>query len=56
VPKPLFVVVSGLAGSGKTSVAKPLADALGLRLISKDTIKESLFDAVDMAGGSGRRP
>jgi cytidylate kinase len=33
-----FVVVSGLAASGKTSVAQPLAQALGVPLISKDAI------------------
>jgi thymidylate kinase len=44
----LFVVVSGLAAAGKTSVAEPLADMLGVRLISKDAIKEALFDAVGL--------
>jgi hypothetical protein len=48
--KPLFVIVSGLAASGKTTVAEPLAHALGVRLISKDAIKESLFDAVGFGG------
>jgi predicted kinase len=43
---PPFVVVSGLAASGKTSVAEPLARALGVRFIAKDAIKEALFDAV----------
>jgi predicted kinase len=43
---PLVVVVTGLAGSGKTTVAKPLADALDVPLISKDAIKEALFAAV----------
>jgi len=46
----LFVVVSGLAASGKTTVAEPLAAALGIRSISKDVIKESLFDAVGFGG------
>ena len=46
----LFVVVSGLAGSGKTSLAKPLAKALGLPLISKDAIKEALFEAFGHGG------
>jgi predicted kinase len=41
-----FVVVSGLPGSGKTTLAAPLAVELGLPLIAKDTIKESLFDAL----------
>ena len=49
-PVALFVVVSGLPASGKTSVAQPLAEALGVRLISKDAIKEVLFDAVGFGG------
>lgn len=49
-PSPPFVVVSGLAASGKTSVAQPLAQALRLRLISKDAIKEALFEAVGSGG------
>ena len=39
-----YVVVSGAPGSGKTLLARPLAAALGLPLLSKDTIKEALFD------------
>jgi predicted kinase len=41
-----YVVVSGLPGSGKTVVARPLAAALGMPLIVKDTIKEALWDAL----------
>jgi predicted kinase len=47
---PIFVVVSGLAASGKTSLAEPLAQALGLPFISKDAIKEALFEAVGYGG------
>lgn len=47
---PPFVVVSGLAASGKTAVAQPLAQALGVQLISKDVIKEALFDALGFGG------
>jgi deoxyadenosine/deoxycytidine kinase len=47
---PPFVVVSGLVASGKTAVAQPLAHALGIPLISKDAIKEALFDALWFGG------
>jgi hypothetical protein len=47
---PPFVVVSGLAASGKTALAEPLAQALGVPLISKDAIKEALFEAVGYGG------
>ena len=39
----VYVVVSGLPGSGKTTVARGLAAALRLPLFSKDTIKEALM-------------
>jgi predicted kinase len=41
-----IVVVHGIPGTGKSTIARPLADALGLGLIAKDTIKESLWDAL----------
>ncbi len=41
-----LVVVTGLAASGKTTVAVPLAEALGVPLISEEAIKEALFEAV----------
>src|SRR5262245_37240382 len=40
------VMVSGAPGAGKSTVAKPLAEALGFALLSKDLIKETLFDAL----------
>jgi predicted kinase len=42
----MFVVVSGLPGSGKSTIAPPLAAALGLPLIARDSIKEALWDAL----------
>jgi predicted kinase len=41
-----LVVVSGAPGAGKTTLAVPLAAALGFPLLSKDVIKETLFDAL----------
>jgi predicted kinase len=39
-----LVYVSGAPGSGKTSLAAPLAIELGYALLSKDRIKETLHD------------
>ena len=41
-----IVVVSGAPGAGKSSLAEPLAIALGFPLLSKDQIKEVLYDAL----------
>jgi predicted kinase len=41
-----LVYVSGAPGSGKTSLAVPLATELGYALLTKDRIKETLHDAL----------
>ena len=41
-----FVVVSGLPGSGKTTLGRALSERLGLPLIDKDDILECLFDVL----------
>jgi predicted kinase len=44
VEAPLVLVVTGPPAAGKTTIARELAAHLGLPLIAKDTIKETLFD------------
>jgi len=48
-PVRLVVLVTGLPGSGKSTVAGQLAVLLGLPLISKDAIKEALWDVLGEA-------
>lgn len=43
---PLVVLVTGVPASGKSSIAGPLAEALELPLLSKDVVKEALFDVL----------
>jgi len=45
-PRRRFVLVSGAPAAGKTTLARALAPLLGLSLIAKDDIKETLFDAL----------
>ncbi len=42
----IVVVVTGLPASGKTTLSRRLSEALRLPLLSKDLIKESLFDVL----------
>ena len=50
----LFVVVTGLPGSGKTTLGRSLAAALELPFIDKDDILETLFDHVGVASRQDR--
>jgi hypothetical protein len=49
-----FIVVSGLPGSGKTTVGRRLAQALGLPLLDKDDILEALFDSLGVGDDQWR--
>jgi predicted kinase len=41
----VYVLVGGVPGSGKTTLARRLAPQLGLPLIAKDDVKEALMEA-----------
>jgi len=51
----LFVVISGLPGSGKTTLGRQLALALGLPLIDKDDILDALFESKGIGDAAWRR-
>jgi predicted kinase len=46
-----IVLVSGPPGAGKSTLAVPLAAQLGFPLLTKDTIKEAIWDALDPPPG-----
>jgi predicted kinase len=42
--RPLVIVVGGLAGTGKSTLATALADALGAELLRTDVFRQDIFD------------
>jgi predicted kinase len=46
VTTPILIVVNGLSGTGKTGLARRLAEDLSLPCIGNDQLKEVLFDTV----------
>ena len=43
--QPTVIAVTGLPGTGKTSMARAIAGELGLRVVSADAVRQSLFGA-----------
>jgi adenylylsulfate kinase-like enzyme len=50
-----LVIISGLPASGKTTLARKLAPALGLSLFDKDDILEGLYEALGIGDADWRR-
>lgn len=50
-----LIVVTGLPGSGKTTLARALAERYAMPLIAKDTIKEPLLDVLGAASPAESR-
>ena len=50
-----FIVVTGLPASGKSTVARAVAAALGLPRLDKDVILEELFDSLGIGDAEWRR-
>lgn len=41
-----LIIINGLPGTGKTTIARPLSEKLGIALLAKDSIKEFLYDTL----------
>lgn len=43
IQTPTVIIVAGLSGTGKTSVARAIAGGLGVRVVSSDAVRQTLF-------------
>jgi predicted kinase len=50
-----LILITGLPGTGKSTLARMIASRYGLPLICKDTIKEPLFDVIGATDRAGSR-
>ena len=51
--KPTVIAVGGLSGTGKTALARAIAGELGLRVVSADAVRQSLFGEAKRPAGYG---
>lgn len=51
--KPAMIAVTGLSGTGKTTVARAIGGELGLRVVSADEVRQSIFGAAKKAAAYG---
>jgi aminoglycoside phosphotransferase family enzyme/predicted kinase len=54
--RPTVIAVAGLSGSGKTAVARAVAGELGLRVVSSDRVRRTLFAGAEGPYGYGEGP
>ena len=52
--RPTVIVVMGLAGTGKTSMARAVAGELGFRVVSTDAVRQELFGSEKGAADYGQ--
>lgn len=50
---PLLLIVRGLAGTGKSTLARQLSETLGLDLLQTDAVRRDLFAADDRTAAAG---
>ena len=48
------ILIAGLPAAGKTTISESLSQSLNLPVLSKDKIKELLYDTVGFTGGRKR--
>ena len=53
---PAVIVIAGLSGTGKTSLARAIAGELGLRVVSSDAIRKSIFGPGEHKHAYGEGP
>lgn len=44
--KPTLIIISGLPGTGKTTLSKKISDKLNFPLIGMDAVKEVMWDSM----------